>query len=228
MRLSLVELDVHFRQMFGARNAAFLDGLSIRFIFLVSAISKLQKAVRKGDRPLMERRLAGSVAWLFGFMGHFPPEFGSIFNAAMAKKWGSPVCRYCNQPTCCCAFAHRPDPDLNIDMSGNQALTWTLSDYQGNIARIYGAVNKPRGSEGALNRLLEELGELARVLPEGLGSNWSANELMARYAGEAIDLLAWLLSLADLLGFDLGDCVGKYYGQFCPGCQHVICIVLLS
>jgi hypothetical protein len=51
----------------------------------------------------------------------------------------------------------------------------------------------------------------------------STTELAYEAMATSIDLLAWLLSLADLLGFDLGDCVGKYYGQFCPGCQHVLC-----
>jgi NTP pyrophosphatase (non-canonical NTP hydrolase) len=37
------------------------------------------------------------------------------------------------------------------------------------------------------------------------------------------DVLAWLATLANLRGIDLGSAVGRKYGQGCPGCGRVPC-----
>ncbi len=90
----------------------------------------------------------------------------------------------------------------------------TLKEFQDLIERMYSAKDRARGSPGTFLWLVEEIGELAAALAEG-----SREEK----AGEFADVLAWLVTLANVEGVDLTEAVTQKYGSGCPGCGEFVC-----
>lgn len=71
-----------------------------------------------------------------------------------------------------------------------------------------------RGVEGTFMWLMEEVGELSSALR----SNDQEN-----LAEEFADVLAWLTTIANVVGIDLSSAVAAKYGQGCPGCGRYVC-----
>src|SRR3954471_21560826 len=90
----------------------------------------------------------------------------------------------------------------------------TLGALQQMIRQMYGAKDEARGDAATFLWLTEEFGELATALRSG-----SEEEL----AMEMADVLAWLVTLANIRGVDLETAVMKKYGVACPGCRAVPC-----
>ena len=91
----------------------------------------------------------------------------------------------------------------------------TLGALQRLIRETYGAKDEARGDAGTFLWLAEEFGELATALRSG-----TPEEL----ALEMADVLAWLVTLANLRGIDLADAAERKYGRACPGgCGRVPC-----
>ena len=88
----------------------------------------------------------------------------------------------------------------------------TLGTLQRQIRLMYGAKDEARGDAATFLWLTEEFGELATALRSG-----SVEEL----AMEMADVLAWLVTLANIRGIDLEAAVSKKYGNTCPGCRAV-------
>ncbi len=90
----------------------------------------------------------------------------------------------------------------------------TLAELQHLIATTFGAKDQQRGAEGTFMWFMEEVGELAAALraPDHA-------ELSAEFA----DVLAWLVTLANIAGVDLTAAVQAKYGAGCPGCGHTPC-----
>lgn len=97
--------------------------------------------------------------------------------------------------------------------SGPQALT--IAEFQQIIRRMYLAKDVARGVEGTFLWLMAELGELAAALRKGT---------LEEKAEEFADVLAWLTTIANVVGVDLAEAVWKEYAQGCPGCGQMICI----
>ena len=72
-----------------------------------------------------------------------------------------------------------------------------------------------RGVDGTFMWLMEEIGELAAALREG-----TRDEQAAEFA----DVLAWLTTIANVVGVDLNEAVSKKYGGGCPGCGKLMCV----
>lgn len=89
----------------------------------------------------------------------------------------------------------------------------TLADLQGVIERMYSAKDRKRGPEGTFLWFMEEVGELATAIREG-----SREEK----EGEFSDVLAWLVTLANVEGIDLTSAMRKY-SEGCPGCGKMVC-----
>ena len=70
-----------------------------------------------------------------------------------------------------------------------------------------------RGVDGTFMWFSEEVGELAAALRDG-----SHEDRM----GEFADVLAWLTTMANVVGVDLSEAVTKT-GSGCPGCGHLVC-----
>lgn len=90
----------------------------------------------------------------------------------------------------------------------------TLSALQRRIDELYGSKDAARGDVATFLWLTEEFGELATALRSG-----TQEEL----AQEMADVLAWLVTLANLRGVDLEATIWQKYGLGCPGCGQVPC-----
>ena len=90
----------------------------------------------------------------------------------------------------------------------------TLGALQRMILQLYGRKDAARGDAATFLWLAEEFGELATALRTG-----TDEEL----ALEMADVLAWLVTLANVRGVDLEAAVVRKYGRACPGCGAVPC-----
>lgn len=79
---------------------------------------------------------------------------------------------------------------------------------------LYFERDKGRGLDGTYNWLLEEVAELGQELK---GNDRPATEK------EFADVIAWLASLANLLGIDLEKAALSKYPHKCPKCQSSPC-----
>src|SRR5947209_12665641 len=90
----------------------------------------------------------------------------------------------------------------------------TLRVLQDQIRALYGRKDEARGDAATFLWLAEEFGELATALRSG-----SDEEL----ALEMADVLAWLVTLANVRGVDLGTAFRRKYLGGCPGCGRSPC-----
>lgn len=91
----------------------------------------------------------------------------------------------------------------------------TVRQVQDRIRHLYGAKDEARGVNGTFLWFMEEVGELASALRGG--------ETPEAVAAEFADVQAWLATLANIAGVDLGAAVSRKYGLACPGCQQEPC-----
>jgi NTP pyrophosphatase (non-canonical NTP hydrolase) len=82
------------------------------------------------------------------------------------------------------------------------------------IRTMYYDKDAARGAEATFLWFAEEFGELATAIRSG-----SREELQ----GEFADVLAWLVTLANIKGIDMTQALGQKYGSGCPGCGKLIC-----
>jgi len=99
-------------------------------------------------------------------------------------------------------------------MSEQRAGGLTLGDVQRTIGQMYGRKDAARGDAATFLWLAEEFGELATALRSG-----TAEEL----ALEMADVLAWLVTLANVRGVNLEAAFLRKYGRCCPGCGKSAC-----
>ena len=91
----------------------------------------------------------------------------------------------------------------------------TLAETQELIREMYGAKDSARGVEGTFMWFMQEVGELSTALRNG-----THEERVLEFA----DVLAWLATLANIVGVDLDDAITRKYGPGCPGCQRTPCV----
>jgi len=89
-----------------------------------------------------------------------------------------------------------------------------LTDFQHLIRQMYFDKDQARGVDGTFMWLAEEIGELAAALRSG-----SHDERSEEFA----DVLAWLTTIANIVGVDLSEAVVRKYGSGCPGCGQLVC-----
>ena len=99
--------------------------------------------------------------------------------------------------------------------SSNSSGEISLADFQRLIRDMYLEKDEARGVDGTFMWLMEEIGELAAALREG-----TRDEQAAEFA----DVLAWLTTIANVVGVDLNEAVSKKYGTGCPGCGKLMCV----
>jgi NTP pyrophosphatase (non-canonical NTP hydrolase) len=90
----------------------------------------------------------------------------------------------------------------------------TFAEFQQLIRDMYLRKDVARGVDGTFMWLMEEVGELAEALRKG-------NQ--AAQAEEFADVVAWLTTIANVAGVDLGAAVQQKYGHGCPGCGQRVC-----
>ena len=90
-----------------------------------------------------------------------------------------------------------------------------IRDFQRLIEKMYSHKDRQRGSAGTFLWLTEEIGELAAAI--------AGNQTKEQKAAEFADVLAWLVTLANVEGIDLSEALHAKYGQGCPGCGLMVC-----
>ena len=90
----------------------------------------------------------------------------------------------------------------------------TLDDLQALIEKMYSEKDRQRGTPATFLWFCEEIGELASALREG-----SAEQKEAEFA----DVVAWLVTLANINDVDLTKALEAKYGAGCPGCGRLVC-----
>jgi NTP pyrophosphatase (non-canonical NTP hydrolase) len=90
----------------------------------------------------------------------------------------------------------------------------SLADFQRLIREMYLTKDLERGVEGTFMWLAAEIGELAEALRNGTHED---------RLGEFADVLAWLTTIANVVGVDLTEAVVRKYGAGCPGCGQFMC-----
>ncbi|MCO6439197.1 MAG: nucleotide pyrophosphohydrolase [Phycisphaerae bacterium] len=89
-----------------------------------------------------------------------------------------------------------------------------LADLQALINRMYSDKDRERGTPATFLWLVAEIGELAEALREG-----TPEEKAAEFA----DVVAWLVTLANVNDVDLTKALHEKYGTGCPGCGKMVC-----
>ena len=90
----------------------------------------------------------------------------------------------------------------------------SISDFQRLIYKMYVEKDVERGFAGTFMWLIEEVGELSTALRSG-----SKKEQEEEFA----DVLAWLTTIANVVGVDLNKALVDKYGSGCPGCGKLVC-----
>lgn len=87
-----------------------------------------------------------------------------------------------------------------------------ISEFQRMISEIYINRDRERGVEKTMLWVVEEVGELAEAVRKGTN------------VGEEIaDVMAWLVSLANLLDVDVEEEILKKYPGYCIRCRKKPC-----
>jgi NTP pyrophosphatase (non-canonical NTP hydrolase) len=89
-----------------------------------------------------------------------------------------------------------------------------ISEFQEMMKHLYFERDKARGIDRTYNWLLEEVAELGQELKD---NNRVATEK------EFADVIAWLASLANIMGIDLEKAAYAKYPNKCPKCQATPC-----
>ena len=90
----------------------------------------------------------------------------------------------------------------------------TIAEFQDVIRRTYFDRDFARGFEKDALWFVEEVGELAEAIRKGDRVGME---------GEMADVLAWLVTLANLAGIDLERAALAKYGKGCPRCRSIPC-----
>lgn len=99
-------------------------------------------------------------------------------------------------------------------MTSKPAANVSISDFQQLIHNMYFEKDVARGVEGTFMWLMEEIGELSSALRSDDRQNLSE---------EFADVLAWLVTIANVCEIDLTEAVSQKYGKGCPGCSRLVC-----
>lgn len=89
-----------------------------------------------------------------------------------------------------------------------------LDDLQALIEKMYSEKDRERGTPATFLWLVEEIGELATALREGTHQE---------KCGEFADVIAWLVTLANINDVNLTEALQAKYGTGCPGCGKLVC-----
>ncbi len=80
----------------------------------------------------------------------------------------------------------------------------TLTEVQDLMERLFGEMDRARGMAASVAWLCEEVGELAQAVRKG------TREQQLHELG---DVIAWTASIANQLGLDLSEAMGRYVAQ---------------
>lgn len=88
-----------------------------------------------------------------------------------------------------------------------------IAHLQDVIERTFGERDRTRGVPASVAWLAEEVGELAQAVRKG-----TPDQQRVEFA----DVMAWVASLANQMGIDLGQALERY-ANGCPRCRDLPC-----
>lgn len=86
----------------------------------------------------------------------------------------------------------------------------TVTAFQDLIRQRYYATDSARGIPGTFMWFIEEVGELSTALMENAPGKTPTETQRANLSEEFADVLAWLMTLANIAGVDLAAALSKY------------------
>lgn len=89
-----------------------------------------------------------------------------------------------------------------------------ITEFQSRIAELYLERDRERGAARTFAWLVEEIGELSRAL---------RGDDRRNVEEEFADVLAWLVSLASIVGVDVQHAATFRYADGCPKCGTTPC-----
>lgn len=106
-----------------------------------------------------------------------------------------------------------------------------IRDFQNLIRTMYYEKDAARGVSGTFMWLAEEVGELAsdlRTIEQLQGDGVAStdkkfSDVHTNLKKEFADVIAWLVTIANVVDVDLAEALTEKYGSGCPGCQNLVC-----
>jgi NTP pyrophosphatase (non-canonical NTP hydrolase) len=83
------------------------------------------------------------------------------------------------------------------------------------MRNLYFKRDSQRGIQGTYNWLVEEVAELVEEIKKGTDKEATEKEFA--------DVIAWLASLANIMGIDIEKAALNKYNYTCPKCQQTPC-----
>lgn len=99
---------------------------------------------------------------------------------------------------------------MNASSGQHQPAELSIAGLQKLIRERYHDTDAARGTPGTFMWLMEEIGELATSLHECAPDQSPTPEQRANLEEEFADVLAWLVTLANINGVDLNKALTKY------------------
>ena len=96
----------------------------------------------------------------------------------------------------------------------------SLGEFQRLIREMYFEKDQARGISGTFMWLMEEIGELSTALRSSTAQQPDDRQNLS---DEFADVLAWIVTIANVAEVDLTDAVARKYGSGCPGCHKFRC-----
>jgi NTP pyrophosphatase (non-canonical NTP hydrolase) len=90
-----------------------------------------------------------------------------------------------------------------------------IREFQEMMRQLYFKRDNERGVGGTYNWLVDEVAELGEELKKGTDKEATEKEFA--------DVIAWLASLANIMGIDLEKASINKYNYKCPKCQKAPC-----
>ncbi len=90
-----------------------------------------------------------------------------------------------------------------------------IREFQEMMRQLYFTRDSQRGVGGTYNWLVDEVAELGEELRKGTDKEAAEKEFA--------DVIAWLASLANIMGIDLEKAAINKYNYKCPKCQKSPC-----
>jgi len=90
-----------------------------------------------------------------------------------------------------------------------------IHEFQEMMRQLYFKRDSEKGVSGTYNRLVDEVEELGEELKKGTDKESTEKEFA--------DVIAWLASLANIMGIDLEKAAINKYNHKCPKCHQSPC-----
>ncbi|NVM27666.1 MAG: nucleotide pyrophosphohydrolase [Candidatus Helarchaeota archaeon] len=98
-----------------------------------------------------------------------------------------------------------------------------IREFQELMKTLYFKRDEGRGFSKIFMWIVEEIGELAEALRKYQEHNEKNEQALKNVEMEMADIIAWVASLANVLGIDLETAMYEKYPDVCPKCRKNPC-----